>query len=87
MNILDETYFADDNLRCMYDTNKALFNELHDTVVDHKEQAFFAYIVTHISKLIDKYGDIVLLFDVDETLCTRVAPEDYFQKEYIFSAR
>lgn len=63
--------------------NADLFSTLYNTIKSRKEQQFFAYIVTQIESLLEKYPKLVILRDVDETMCHRIKPEEDWHYDVI----
>lgn len=62
----------------LHTSNLELFSILHSDIAskNKKEQQFFAYIVTQIQSLLEKYPELIILRDIDATICYRVSPEE-----------
>jgi len=70
-----QQHYSNDILRKQHDIHAKLFSILQKNN-NQKEQQFFAYIVTQVQALIEKYPQLTILRDIDETMCYRINPEE-----------
>lgn len=63
----------------LHTNNVELFSVLYNDIAtkNQKEKQFFAYIVTQIESLLEKYPELIVLRDIDETTCYRTKPEEW----------